>query len=688
MIAGAVCLVSLALVFAGNLALGGDDPLGALLVLPILAAAWLLSGPMLALVLSVALLNRVAADLLGLERPAAAISSALAILVAALAGRLAAVNLAASVHSAARAAMIARVARIATSAVSMQEVLDGILAEMAREGLRGGLIGLIDERDRIYPAAAEGDISDEVWKSRIPVGHGIMGGVAATGRSVLIRDLDDPSLPVRPVNRDLGSNSRLKSMVVVPLLAAGRVIGVLELDSGRPNRFDESDLGVLEQVALAVSGAVQREGALKLADVLIQRRVRELTVILDAARHLAASLDPDVVLARVLSGAEAVLSGGRAALVRVADDEVVEILEHDGETVRTRPLHLALAFAPPALLAVLAEGRIQTSNEGEDASTTLLPAGARSCVWAPIRVGDELHGVLLVSGDEPDAVDPGILRVVEGVAYLAGLALGNAGRLDLERRRGLELREHADRMANLEKIKADFLKVASHEFRGPLAVLRGYVSMLADGSLSDPALMPRILGILGAKLGEMNDLVEQMLETARLEDSQLHLKLLRMDLAEIVRGAADRVRERIDANHRLVLVGTELKVPVLVDQSRLLTILTNLLDNALKYSPAGGEVRATLEVHGDVARVLVSDEGLGIAEGDLPRLFTRFGRIVTSENSHIPGTGLGLYLAREMARLHGGDITIVPGTGTGSTFVLALPLAAETVSSRVQALQP
>ena len=632
---------------------------------------------MLGLVLAVALLNRVATAALGLESPAAAFSSAVAIVLAATAGRLAAINLAVSVRSAARATMIARVARIATSAVSLQEVLDGILAEMARDELRGGVIGLIDERDRIFVAAAEGDMSEEVWKSRLPVGQGIMGTVASEGRSVLIGDLDDPSLPVRPINRSLGSNSRMKSMIVVPLLAAGRVIGVLEIDSGQANRFDEADLAVMEQVALAISGAVQREGALKLADIQLQKRVRELTLLLDAARELAGSLDPAVVLARVLTGAEATLPGGRAALVRIDGEQLVDILEHDGEAVRTRPLHLALAFAPPALLEVVANGGVQMSSENEESLSELLPAGYRSCVWAPIRVGEQLHGVLLVSGDEADAVDPGLLRLVEGVAYLAGLALGNADRLELERRRGVELREHADRMANLEKIKADFLKVASHELRGPLAVLRGYVSMLADGSLSDPLLLPRILGILGTKLGEINELVEQMLETARLEDSQLHLKLRRMDLAEIVGKAADRVHERVDERHHLVIDGIDSQVPVLVDQARVLTILINLLDNALKYSPAGGDVRVTIAVEEGLARVLVSDQGLGIADADMPRLFTRFGRIVTSENSHIPGTGLGLYLAREMARLHGGDITGASAAGKGSTFVLALPLAGE-----------
>jgi signal transduction histidine kinase len=99
------------------------------------------------------------------------------------------------------------------------------------------------------------------------------------------------------------------------------------------------------------------------------------------------------------------------------------------------------------------------------------------------------------------------------------------------------------------------------------------------------------------------------------------------------------------------------------------------VDNAVKYSPAGGPVRCTVRTDRATAVVEVADRGLGIAEADLPSLFTRFGRIVTSENSHIQGTGLGLYLSRELARMQGGTVTAASEVGVGSTFTLSLPLA-------------
>jgi signal transduction histidine kinase len=467
----------------------------------------------------------------------------------------------------------------------------------------------------------------------------------------------------------------------VPLLAAGRVIGVLELDSAAPGRFDDADLAMLEQVALAVSDAVQREGALQLADQQVTRRVEELSLLLDAARTLASSLDPEFVQGAVVrTVARAVRAeGGGGALVRIEEDRLTAVSDHDGEGVRTRKIDFPLAFAPAEMLRSIESGHAVGCDRARldpDLAAVFGPS-AKSFAWAPVRIGGKLYGVVSATSERGLFEWPA-LRMLEGVADLAGLAIGNAERLRLELDRAAQFEAHAQRMAELEKVKADFLKVASHELRGPLAVLKGYLSMLSDGDLPPGApATARIFDIVGAKLQEVSDLVEQMLETARLEDSRLHLRLQVVDLEEVVAEAAERTRPQAGSSHRLVVGETPAPVPVLADRKRLLTILTNLLDNAVKYSPAGGRVEVRIASRRDRVEVKVRDHGLGIAADDLPRLFTRFGRIVTAENSHIQGTGLGLYLARELARMHGGDITVRSDEGSGSTFTVSLPTAAE-----------
>jgi signal transduction histidine kinase len=114
---------------------------------------------------------------------------------------------------------------------------------------------------------------------------------------------------------------------------------------------------------------------------------------------------------------------------------------------------------------------------------------------------------------------------------------------------------------------------------------------------------------------------------------------------------------------------------VRVDGERIKTIVSNLVGNAIKYSPAGGPVEIELISRAGIARVSVTDNGVGIAKEDMPILFTRFGRVSTPETGHLPGTGLGLYLGRQLARLHGGDITVDSDPGRGSTFTLHLPVS-------------
>ena len=686
-VAGA-CIFALTLILLLD-ALTPGASVGAAASLPLLAAAWVLSNRLFVLVGLFAIGLRLAAGFGGAVPLLAGLTDALTIAVLGGVARVAAVYVAATQAAAARANLMARIARIATSAGSIQEILDRILKEMAREGLRGGLVGLINEHNEIYPAAAEGDIDAAVWKSRLPMGKGIMGTAAAEGRSILVRDIDAPDIAVPPVNRALGSNARIQSLVVVPLLAAGRVIGVIELDSSQPGRFDERDVALLEQIALAVSDAVQREGALQLADELVKRRVEELSLLLDAARTLAASLDPEVVQGAVVrTVARAVRAeGGFAALIKIEDGRLALISDYDGEAVRTRTIDFPLAFAPAEMLQAIESGHaVGCSREQLDPRlAAVFGSAASSFAWAPVRIGGQVYGVVSATSDA-ELFEWPALRMLEGVADLAGLAIGNAERLRMELARTSELQAHADRMAELERVKSDFLKVASHELRGPLAILKGYFSMLSDGSLRlDGPATAKVFGVITGKLQEVGNLVELMLETARLEDSRLQLRLERQDLAEVLNEAVERIRP-LAGQRELVIDGGSESVPVLADRDRLLSILTNLMDNAIKYSPDGGPVEVVVAVRDEMAQVTVRDRGLGIAEADMPRLFTRFGRIVTSENSHIPGTGLGLYFARELARLLGGDITAASEEGVGSSFMVSLPMAAERLGGGIRSI--
>ncbi|GAC1613531.1 MAG: hypothetical protein NVS9B1_22160 [Candidatus Dormibacteraceae bacterium] len=288
------------------------------------------------------------------------------------------------------------------------------------------------------------------------------------------------------------------------------------------------------------------------------------------------------------------------------------------------------------------------------------PSRSAIVTTLPLEMGPAVMGVLA----GPFTPVFGTDEIVQLEAYATSVAAG------MERTRVTE------RITAMEKSKSQFLNLASHELRGPLTVLRGYISMLESGVFGElNAKGLRALPVMNGKAIEMNSLVEQMIEAARLEDGRLQLRLEEVDLRVVVESAVESVQPLVDAGHPLVLDLPAEEVPAVVDRERILTILTNLIDNAVKYSPGGGEVHCQLRIKGGAAEVEVVDQGLGVAAADLPILFTRFGRVTTPETQSIGGTGLGLYLAQELARMHGGDLVVQSRPGAGSTFTLKVPIA-------------
>jgi signal transduction histidine kinase len=305
-----------------------------------------------------------------------------------------------------------------------------------------------------------------------------------------------------------------------------------------------------------------------------------------------------------------------------------------------------------------------------------------------VRVSGEPHSYFSAEGERGTTsdiwnIDAYPVLDAGAVSHVMVLAEQTREKLEARHRHQLEadrLRQKAEHLAELEKAKSEFLRLASHELRGPAATLTGYLSMIEDESLGPiPQKLRPVVPVLQAKARQISLLANEMVEAARLEDRGLQLKRKRVDLRELVRRTVTMAGTTATAKHTLRLddnVGRELWV--MGDLMRLEIVVNNLLDNAIKYSPRGGDVIAVLSTNDKQALVMVRDKGIGIAAEDMGRLFVRFSRL--GELADVPGTGLGLYLARELARLHGGDICVVSTPGKGSEFTLRLPLQARSSS--------
>ncbi len=280
----------------------------------------------------------------------------------------------------------------------------------------------------------------------------------------------------------------------------------------------------------------------------------------------------------------------------------------------------------------------------------------------PLKAGSVDARIILISGPFTPVFGADETERLQGrYATAVAMALERAGL--------------TERLAAVEHSKTEFLNLASHEMRGPLTGLRGYLTMLVSGDLGTlPDKAQSVVPVLLRQTKQMGLIVDQMLETARLTDDRLQLRFKRSDLASLVEAAVAEARPLLPDTHKLTLALPKSPVFVSCDSERVNTIIANLLDNAIKYSPAGGAVTCDLRCRGETAEFHVTDQGMGIKRADIGKLFTRFGRIVTAENAHIPGTGLGLYICRELARRHGGDLTVKSSPGKGTTFTLRLPL--------------
>ncbi len=263
-------------------------------------------------------------------------------------------------------------------------------------------------------------------------------------------------------------------------------------------------------------------------------------------------------------------------------------------------------------------------------------------------------------------------------ANSAGRGTGDAELTEVE-----ELRLRLEHMVALDKMKSDYMHLTVHELRSPLAIVYGYLSMIESGMLGE--LTPELRGAVEPSMRSvelMTQLVTELIETARLDDAHLETAGERVDVAELLTEAALHVG-RSELHHLRLDVAPGPAI-VVGDHARLLRVFGNLVDNAVKYSPAGGEILVRLTRRGGDVVVDVADQGLGIPASAMDRLFTRFGRVVTRENEDIEGTGLGLYLCREMVRRLGGDVSATSAEGQGSTFTVRLPAELPAPNRRVR----
>jgi len=285
---------------------------------------------------------------------------------------------------------------------------------------------------------------------------------------------------------------------------------------------------------------------------------------------------------------------------------------------------------------------------------------------APIIAEDQQLGAIEVYSPRPRQWDPDDVELLTAFAAAVAVALAN-------------IRHHERERQEIEA-RDDFLAAASHDLKNPLTAIRGSVQMIertqARTGKVPPERLDASIGTIKTAASRMTALIDELLDVARLRmGGPLALERAPIDLVALA-GQLMTIHQSATEKHKLVL---DASMPELIgewDERRLQRVVDNLLANAIKYSPGGGEIRVGLDLDGDVAVLTVRDHGIGIPQSDLPHVFERFRR-GANVRGRIEGTGIGLAAAAQIVREHSGTIGLNSREGEGTVVVVRLPVSTE-----------
>ena len=449
--------------------------------------------------------------------------------------------------------------------------------------------------------------------------------------------------------------------VAVPLEQAGRPRAVLRL--ALPTQ-DVDDARALVR-ATVVAGALLAVGVAVVIGLFVSRRVtRPVREMEAAARRMA---EVDFAQTVPVSGNDEIAALGVALnRMAVAVREKIERLADEQAKVRT-------------ILDGMIEGVVALDDRGR---VLLLNPGARSMFGVEDAVeGRSFLEVVRQKGlldlmDEVRAsgaparheleLGPPVNRVVAARGGPLGLGPGAAGVL-------LVLHDVTE-LRRLERVRSEFVANVSHELRTPLTCIKGYLETLLDGALDDRAHARRFLEVAGTHAERLDRLIDDLLELSNIESGRVTLSLMRLDLGDVVTGVVAMFERQVTQKDLAIEHSVTPGLAVRADRDRLVQILVNLLDNAVKFTPDGGRIGidARPAPEGRV-EVRVRDTGIGIPSTDLPRITERFYRVDRTRSREIGGTGLGLAIVKHLVQAHGGELRIESELGRGTTVSFTLP---------------
>lgn len=409
-------------------------------------------------------------------------------------------------------------------------------------------------------------------------------------------------------------------------------------------------------------------------------------LLAEASAALAASLDIEATLSAVARMAVPALADW--CVVFLVDDdrnihrvelaaadpkreELLRQIQDQFPPVWESPLPAArvIRTGEVVLIPSVDAGWLKENTGHEGYEPLAIAIGLRSTLVVPMIAEGRILGALSFGAATAGHFGPSEVAVATELGSRAGYAVDHA-RLYASSREAIDSRDR-------------FLSIAAHELRTPVAVMKAFAELLereqVRGTLS-PARTSHLISRIVSGANRLDHLTSEVLDVARSHLGQLPLRPRPFDLVDLVQEIADRHRERVVDTHQVVVEAVE-SAPLVADPERIEQVLINLIENALKYSPAGGTVRVIVEPDAEGVRVSVIDDGIGLPVGAVETIFSPFERATNAAERGIPGLGLGLYIGRSFVERHGGRIWAESaGEDQGTAVAFWLPATANAPS--------
>ncbi len=538
----------------------------------------------------------------------------------------------------------------------------------------GSLLMMDPETQELEFKVATGPGAEEIVGTRLSPGTGVAGTVAARGEPIIVNDTTRDPRWFSGIDDD--TSVKTSTLMAAPLMGNTGVIGVLEvINKSQGGVFVDDDKRLLTTFAGQAAIAIENARLFQMTDQQLAARVEELDTMQKIDRELNETINLQRVLGLTLNWAmrESGAQAGALGMV-LQDGEGLRIMTHSGYPPDSPVGRDELWPMDRGIV-----GRVVRSGQPELVADVSLDAdyvegmpGVRCQITVPMFSGGEASGVIILESAEENAFSLLDLDFVSRLAEHASPAMSNSLLFtQLER-------------AN--EARSEFVGFVAHELKTPMTSIKGFADLLIGGvvgPLNDQ--QKNFLNTIRSNVERMNTLVSDLNDVTKLQTDRMYMEMKKVDFNAVVEETLRPLENQIESKgQKLVLEMRQNLPPVYADHNRLIQVLTNLVTNAHKYTPENG----TMTIHAspspniwnstgadEVLHVYVKDDGIGISEEDIEKLFTPYFRTTNPLAMEQPGTGLGLVIVRGIVEQHGGQIWVESELDQGSTFHLTIPLA-------------